>query len=102
MEYVYDALGIRLVKTATIPGGASNQPPSAVSNPSLANGATNVTLTPVLSWNPVSDPNSGDALVYYLYFGASPNPPLAFSGWSTNWSLPSPLQGLTTYYWYVV
>src|SRR6266404_3348904 len=50
LDYVYDALGNRLVKTVTIAGSPSNQPPSVVSNPSIPTGATNVTLTPNLSW----------------------------------------------------
>src|ERR1039457_4710903 len=101
VDYVYDALGNRLIQSTSISGNPSDQPPSAVSNPSIANGATNVTLTPTLAWNPAMDPNANDAIVYYIYFGTSPSPPLAFSGWTTNWS-PGRLQGLTTYYWYVV
>jgi YD repeat-containing protein len=101
IDYVYDALGNRLMKTTTLPGAPSNQPPAAVTNPSLANGVTNVPTTAILSWSPAVDPNSGDSVVYFIYFGTSPTPPLVFSGWTTNWS-PGKLRGLTTYYWQVV
>lgn len=101
-HYVYDALGNRLMKTTTLPGAPSNQPPAAVTNPSIANGLTNVPTTgTVLSWSPAVDPNSGDSVVYFIYFGTSPTPPLVFSGWPTNWS-PGKLRGLTTYYWQIV
>ena len=101
IDYVYDALSNRLMKTTTLPGGPSNQPPAAVTNPNPANNATNASTAPVLSWSPAVDPNSGDSVAYFIYFGTSSTPPLAFSGWPTNWS-PGKLRGLTTYYWQVV
>ena len=101
IDYVYDALGNRLMKTTTLPGAPSNQPPAAVTSPSIANGVTNVPTTATLSWSPALDPNSGDSVVYFIYFGTSPTPPLVFSGRTTNWS-PGKLRGLTTYYWQVV
>src|SRR6266446_5030123 len=55
IDYVYDAMGNRLLKATTVPGGPPNQPPTAVNGPSIPNGATNVTLTPILSWNPATD-----------------------------------------------
>lgn len=100
IDYVYDALGNRLIKTTTLPGGSSNQPPAAVTNPNIANGLTNVPTTASLSWSPAVDPNSGDSVVYFIYFGTSPTPPLVFSGWATNWS-PGKLKPVTTYYWQV-
>jgi YD repeat-containing protein len=101
IDYVYDALGNRLMKTTTPPGAPSNQPPAAVTNPNIPNGITNVPTTATLSWSPAVDPNSGDSVVYFIYFGTSPTPPLVFSGWTTNWS-PGKLRGWTTYYWQVV
>src|SRR5438105_103732 len=95
IDYVYDALGNRLTKATTISGSPSNQPPAAVSNAGIPNGTTNVMLTPNLSWTAATDPNAGDVVAYYVYFGTSPTPPLAFSGWGTNWS-PGQLLGLTT------
>ena len=101
IDYDYDALGNRLMKTTTLPGGPSNQPPAAVTSPNPVNNTTNVPTTPLLSWNRAVDPNSGDSVVYFIYFGTSPTPPLVFSGWTTNCS-PGKLRGFTTYYWYVV
>jgi uncharacterized repeat protein (TIGR01451 family) len=101
IDYVYDNLGNRLTRTTTLPGGPSNQSPAAVTNPSIANGVTNASTTPILSWNAAVNPNADGAIVYFVYFGTSPFPPLAYSGFATNWS-PGQLQGLTTYYWQVV
>jgi len=97
----YDALGKRLLKSTTLAGVPSIQPPAAVTNPSIANGVTNVRTTSTLSWSPAVDPNSGNAVVYFIYFGTSPTPPLVFSGWTTNWS-PGKLSRLTTCYCQVV
>src|SRR5207245_3923582 len=44
IDYVYDALGNRLTKATTISGSPSNQPPAAVTNPSIPNGTKNITL----------------------------------------------------------
>jgi uncharacterized repeat protein (TIGR01451 family) len=100
IDCVYDNLGNRLIQTTTVPGGPSNQPPTAVTNPSVPNGVTNASTTPVLSWNAVG-PKSSNVLAYYIYFGTSPSPPLVYSGFATNWS-PGQLRGFTTYYWQVV
>jgi YD repeat-containing protein len=59
VDYVYDTLGNRLLKTTTLPGAPSNQPPAAVTNPSIANGVTNVPAAAALSWSPAVDPNRG-------------------------------------------
>jgi uncharacterized repeat protein (TIGR01451 family) len=102
VSYVYDNLGNRLIQATSVAASPTNQPPGAVTSPGIANGATDVSLTPTLSWNPPANPNQSDALVYYVYWGTSPSPALAWSGPGTNWSPAGPLQGLTTYYWYVV
>ena len=52
VDYVYDALGNRLIKTTTLPGAPSNQPPAAVTNPSIPNGLTNVPTTRTPSVGP--------------------------------------------------
>ncbi len=102
IDYVYDALGNRLMKTTTLPGAPSNQPPAAVTNPNIPNSFTNVPTTASLSWSPAVDPDSGDSVVYYLYLGTSPGLLyLASSGWATNVS-QGKLRGWTTYYWQVV
>jgi len=102
MDYVYDALGNRLMKTTTLPGAPSNQPPAAVTTPGIADGLTNASTTAMLSWSPAVDPDSGDSVVYFVYFGTTIPPPLVFSGWATNWSPQGNLHGFTTYYWQVV
>ena len=102
IEYVYDNAGNRLMKSATPPPGPPpNHPPAAVSNPGIANGAVNVSATPLLTWPATTDPDKGNAVAYFLYFGPTPNPPLVYSGWETNWS-PGQLECFTTYFWYVV
>jgi YD repeat-containing protein len=100
-EYVYDNLGNRLMETTTPPKAPPNSPPNAVVNPGIANGATNVSYTPVLTWPPVTDPDSANSVAYYVFFGTTPDPPLASSGWQTDWS-PGQLGCFTTYYWYVL
>ena len=101
VDYVYDNLGNRLTETTTLVGAPSNRPPSAVSAPGIANGVTDVSNSPTLTWNAAVDPDTGDAVVYSVYFGATPNPPLAYSGGATNWS-PGHLNCFSTYYWQVV
>jgi YD repeat-containing protein len=100
IDYVCSALGNRLMKTSILPGATTKQPPVTVSNPGLANGLTNAHTTATLSLFPGVDPNNDDSMVYFIYFGTSPAPPLVFSGWTTNWS-PGKLRGWTTYYWQV-
>ncbi len=101
IDYVYDSLGNRLKQTTTLPGGPTNRPPAAVTDPSVANGAFDVSLTPFLGWLPAVDPDNGDSVVYYVYFGTVVPLPLVFSGSATNWS-PGLLRGSMTYYWQVV
>jgi large repetitive protein len=101
IDYVYDMVGNLLLKTTTLSGAPTNQPPPAVTRPGIANQATNVSTSISLSWSPVLDPNPGDLVVYFVYFGTSPTPPLAYGGRPTNWS-PGRLRGLTTYYWQIV
>ena len=101
VDYVYDNLGNRLVVTTTRPGAPANRPPGAVATPYPSNGAINASLNPTLSWRAAVDPDPGDTVMYLVYFGTVPDPPLVASGWPTNW-LPGPLRGMTTYYWSVV
>ena len=101
VDYVYDNLGNRLLKTVALPTAPANDPPNAVSSPGVANGAVNVNSKPVLTWQGTSDPDGSDSVVYYLYFGTNSSPPLVSSGWETTWT-PGQLSCFTTYYWYVV
>jgi YD repeat-containing protein len=98
IDYVYDALGNRLMKTTTLAGAASNQPPAAVTNPSISNGVTNVATAATLSWSAAVDPHSGDSMVYVIYFGTLPTPLSGCRGWPKNLS-SGKLGGWTTYCW---
>ncbi len=60
-----------------------------------ANGATGVSATPVLSWNP-----SSGATSYDVYFGTASSPPLATNTAGTAYS-PGALAAGTLYYWRV-
>ena len=75
----------------------ANNPPNTPSNPSPANGATNVNLDADLSWT-CSDPD-GDDLTYDVYFGDSSPPPLVSSGQSSTTYDPGTMSHGTTYYW---
>jgi outer membrane protein assembly factor BamB len=77
-----------------------NYPPTQPSNPAPINGATDVSLTPTLSWES-SDPD-GDTLTFDVYFGIDSNPTLVESDLSTNTYNPGLLNPLTTYYWKIV
>ena len=90
----YDGIGFRLVRYGNIP-------PVAPSNPSPNDAATNVSLTPTLSWS-CTDPES-DPLTYDVYFDTS-NPPttqVSTNQTDTTYS-PGTLNSSTTYYWKVV
>jgi formylglycine-generating enzyme required for sulfatase activity len=81
--------------------GAANHAPASPSNPSPANAATGISISPTLSWS-CSDPD-GDALTYDVYFGTSSNPTTTIA---TNQSAKSisrsGLKVNTTYYWKIV
>ncbi|WP_214495047.1 PQQ-binding-like beta-propeller repeat protein [Thermosipho sp. 1244] len=78
----------------------SNNPPAEPSNPFPEDNATNVSITPTLSWS-CNDPD-GDSISYDIYFGTDPNPPLVKKDHPiTNFMLDT-LQNETTYYWKIV
>jgi len=79
-----------------------NSPPYAPSNPTPANGATNIPINPTLSWN-CGDPD-GDKVYYDVYFEAeNPNPNVMVSYNQTSKTYkPSQLEYNTTYYWKIV
>jgi len=79
----------------------SNQAPETPSSPTPYDGARNIILTPTLKWKACSDPD-GDAVVYDIYFGKDPDPPLFKGGLSKNEFSPGTLKANTTYYWKVV
>jgi PKD repeat protein len=101
LDYVYDNLGDRLQKATAPIGTPANNPPGVVSNPSIPDGASGVETSPVLSWAGSSDPDAGDEVVYYVFFGEAGNLSLVSSGWQTSYE-PGQLRSLTTYCWQVV
>ena len=76
------------------------EPPQFISF-SPADGETGISLTPTLEWQ-ASDPDFGDTLVYDVYFGTAPAPPLVSSNQTDASYQPGVLQHFTTYYWKVV
>jgi PKD repeat protein len=100
VDYVYDNLGNRLIKTTTLAGAPANNPPNSITNPLPADSATEISATPTLTWQG-GDPDAGDTVVYSVYFGTSPTPPPVSSSTDTTYE-PGQLRSLTTYYWKVV
>ena len=78
----------------------SNQPPDIPSNPNPPNGANDVNIDTILSWD-CSDPD-GDPLTYDVYFGTSSPPPLVYSNHTTNSYDPGILNFETTYFWEII
>ncbi|HOK88320.1 MAG TPA: hypothetical protein PK404_05755 [Fervidobacterium sp.] len=80
-----------------------NNPPTAPSNPSPANGTTDVSLTPTLSWQASNDQDN-DSLIYDVYFGMSADAlnKIATNLPSTSYTLSTALEYKTTYFWKVV
>ncbi|MBO8140214.1 MAG: T9SS C-terminal target domain-containing protein [Thermosipho sp. (in: Bacteria)] len=78
----------------------TNNLPTQPSNPSPSDGATDVSLTPSISWE-ASDPD-GDSLTFDIYFGTESTPTLVKSDLATNTYTPDVLNSFTTYYWKIV
>jgi glutaredoxin len=92
--YVDEAAGFRV---------GNNRAPGAPSNPSPTNGATNVGLTPTLSWQ-CSDPDWFDTLYYDVYFEENDTTPdvlVSDDQTGTTFS-PGTLAMETDYYWQIV
>lgn len=78
-----------------------NHAPSVPSGPSPDSGSTGLGLSRTLSWQS-SDPDSGDAVEFDVYFGADTAPPrVAQAIADASWPLPR-LAYASTYYWRVV
>ncbi len=73
------------------------QAPTVPSDPDPADGAQNVSSSPLLSWES-NDPN-GDPVVFDLYFGTAQDPPLYVENLSENHFQQSGLAPETQYYW---
>ncbi len=77
-----------------------NRAPAQPTNPSPANGASNVQINPVLSWAG-SDPD-GDIVSYTVSFGTT-NPPVKLvDNQSSSTFQPGTLLYQTTYYWRII
>jgi hypothetical protein len=79
-------------------GGPVDDPPYMPSCPSPGDGATNVSLDVDLSWIG-GDPNPGDIVAYWVYFGTSNPPPLLSINQTETSFDPGTLASFTTYYW---
>ncbi len=77
-----------------------NDPPDVPENPSPGNGATGTVNNDTLRWS-CSDPD-GDTLVYNIYFGDLPNPPLVYQAYGDTNFYPGVLTFSTEYFWKVV
>jgi hypothetical protein len=99
-DYIYDLMGNALINTATSVGATNNPPTLTYISP--ANGATGVNMRQQpINWQG-SDPDTGDIITYYLYYGTSPtNMPLVWSGTGTSYT-PISYQYNQPYYWKIV
>jgi hypothetical protein len=90
----------------TSTGAINNTPPSVVSNPVPSDTSDITDLTPKLEWDEASDSDSGDAVTsYFIELATHTN----WSGdmkWrvnvdTDNFTVPTNLANLTTFYWHV-
>ncbi|MBN1879521.1 fibronectin type III domain-containing protein [bacterium] len=102
LSMVPDARLYSVFTAADLGGYGDNNPPYEPSNPSPADGATNVSRETVnLTWIG-GDPDAGDLVYYDLYFGTSAVPPLYASNLTmTSYTVTSLVPG-TVYNWKIV
>jgi len=74
--------------------------PATPTSPAPSDKQTEISLTPVLSWE-CSDMD-GDSLTYDIYFGTDENPPLVKESHNGRSYLPGALEYSTVYYWKIV
>jgi len=99
VEYIYDNMGNRLLKSTRGINAPANNPPGSIAAPSIPDGSGEITTAPTMTWTG-SDPDSGDQVAYYTYFGECGNLSLVSSGLSPIFS-PGQLISLTSYCWQV-
>jgi hypothetical protein len=78
----------------------SNQPPNEPNSPNPENGATDVSINSILSWN-CSDPDE-DPITYDVYFGTNSPPSLVSSNQTSKSYYPGTLDFGTIYYWKII
>ncbi len=96
--YALILISVTSLLTACLP--KANEPPEMPHSPNPEDGASDVKLTPVLSWS-ATDPD-GDPLKYDVYFGTTPDPMLVATDVSESEYRPGVLKHGTRYYWRVV
>lgn len=74
-----------------------NNPPNTPYSPNPYNGADDVSILIILSWNG-GDPD-GDIVTYDVYFGTSSPPPIVINNQSETSYNPGTLEWDTKYYW---
>jgi len=80
----------------------TNSPPYVPSNPAPFNGEFNVDRNAALFWTG-GDPDASDTVMYDVYFGTSPEPPLILTNiTNTTYDPPGLMEYGTTYYWKIV
>ena len=79
----------------------ASAPPYTPSSPSPAHRRSYVSVNADLSWTG-GDKDTGDTVIYDVYFGTSSIPPLVASDQSVNTYEPGTLTDSTLYYWKVV
>jgi hypothetical protein len=79
---------------------STNAPPIPPQNPSPLNGQVLVALDATLGWGSL-DPD-GDAVVYDVYFGTLPDPPLVAQDHTVRSYSPPQLDFATQYFWRIV
>ncbi|MFC1593750.1 hypothetical protein ACFL38_00290 [Candidatus Omnitrophota bacterium] len=77
-----------------------NNPPLPSFGPWPSDGTGDNSIDIDVTWNAAIDPD-GDEVVYDVYFGTTPNPPLVLEGSIYTWYDPGILEYSTTYYWKV-
>jgi hypothetical protein len=82
-----------------------DDPPTAPSNPSPADGATSISVSTNLSWQGGDPQCAGNDVDYKVYFGTDPTPDSGeYQGTVENklWNPPGDLSNNTHYYWKIV
>lgn len=97
---VKDTGGLISIVTQLLIIELGNLPPEIPSNPFPQNNSFNNNLIIELSWN-CYDPET-DSMLYDIYFGQEPDPPLIKTGWNTSLYDTIGLSGDEYYYWKVI